>query len=227
MATTKITFPTIYLKPMTVNEKEAVRDAISDWRADGVEMTDDEATTLIHQWCEQMKKPQEAYFSAMGTENEFMVDPDTANEFGTSWAYDCIFRNSDDVCIGFQVGKFIGTRYHHSMTCIRPAYRNQGYYSELGDQGLKTLFIGLKNVETFTSNVPTAAGTLPSSIYDLYNGDTDWSAGLLRTQTLLDRIDPIEYQLYEVKKSDWLTWLDLPKNAALKAATFSYEKIDD
>ena len=66
-----------------------------------------------------------------------------------------------------------------------------------------------------------------NSIYDLYNGDTDWSAGLLRTQTLLDRIDPIEYQLYEVKKSDWLTWLDLPKNAALKAATFSYEKIDD
>ena len=45
----KQTFPTIYLKPMTVNEKEAVRDAISDWRADGVEMTDDEATTLIHQ----------------------------------------------------------------------------------------------------------------------------------------------------------------------------------
>lgn len=62
MATTKITFPTIYLKPMTVNEKEAVRDAISDWRADGVEMTDDEATTLIHQWCEQMKKAHKHTF---------------------------------------------------------------------------------------------------------------------------------------------------------------------
>ena len=53
MAYAKQTFPTIYLKPMTLNEKEAVRDAISDWRADGVQMTDDDATTLIYQWCEQ------------------------------------------------------------------------------------------------------------------------------------------------------------------------------
>ena len=227
MAYMKQTFPTVYIKPMTVNEKEAVRDAISDWRADGVEMTDDEATTLIHQWCEQMKTADATFLAALGGENEYMVEPDAEQPLGTSWRYDCIFRNSDNVCIGFQIGKFIGTRFHHSMTCIRPAYRNQGYYSELGDQGLKTLFIGLKNVETFTSNVPTAAGTLPSSIYDLYNGDTDWSAGLLRTQTLLDRIDPVEYQLYEVKKADWLVWLDLPKNSAIKAATFLYEKIDE
>ena len=165
MAYAKQTFPTIYLKPMTLNEKEAVRDAISDWRADGVQMTDDDATTLIYQWCEQMKAPHVAYFAEMGGENEYMVEADPEQPFGTSWAYDCIFRNSDDVCIGFQIGKFIGTRFHHSMTCIRPAYRNQGYYSELGDQGLKTLFITMKNVETFTSNVPTAAGTLPSSIY--------------------------------------------------------------
>ena len=144
MAYAKQTFPTIYLKPMTLNEKEAVRDAISDWRADGVQMTDDDATTLIYQWCEQMKAPHVAYFAEMGGENEYMVEADPEQPFGTSWAYDCIFRNSDDVCIGFQIGKFIGTRFHHSMTCIRPAYRNQGYYSELGDQGLKTLFITMK-----------------------------------------------------------------------------------
>ena len=227
MAHAKVTFTNIYTKAMTMNEKEAVRDAISDWRADTVQMTDDEATLLIYQWCEQMKKAHEAYFSAIGTENEYMVEPDPAGEFGTSWAYDCIFRKSDDVCIGFQIGKFIGTRYHHSMTCIRPAYRNQGYYSELAENGPKPLFLTLKNIETFTTNIPTAAGTLPSSVYDLYNTDTDWSAGILRTQTLLDRIDPVEYTLYEVKKSDWLTWLDLPKNAALKAATYSYDIIDD
>ena len=227
MKYSKQTFPTIYIKYMTLNEKDAVLDALSDWRADGVQMTDDEATTLFYQWCEQMKAPWAEYTKSLGTENEYMVEPDPDQPFGTSWAYDCIFRKSDDVCIGFQIGKFIGTRFHHSMTCIRPAYRNQGYYTELGEQGLKTLFIALKNVETFTSNVPVKAGTLPSAIYDLYNGDTDWSAGLLRTQTLLDRIDPVEYQLYEIKKEDWLEWLDLPKNAAIKAATFSYEILDE
>lgn len=227
MKYSKQTFPTVYIKAMTLNEKDAVLDALSDWRADGVQMTDDEATTLVHQWCEQMKAPWEEYTKALGTEDEYKIEADPDQPFGTSWAYDCIFRNSDDVCIGFQIGKFIGTRFHHSMTCIRPAYRNQGYYTELGEQGLKTLFIALKNVETFTSNVPVNAGTLPSAIYDLYNGDTDWSAGLLRTQTLLDRIDPVEYQLYEVRKEDWLAWLDLPKNAAIKAATFSYEILDE
>ena len=34
-------------------------------------------------------------------------------------------------------------------------------------------------------------------------------------------------QLYEIKKADWLAWLDLPKNAAIKAATFSYEILDE
>jgi len=227
MAYMKQTFPTIYLKPMTVNEKEVVRDAISDWRADGVEMTDDEATTLIHQWCEQMKTSDATFRAALGGENEYMVEPDPEQPLGRAWSYDSIFRNSDDVCIGFQVGKFIGTRYHHSMTCIRPAYRNQGYYTEAAEQGLKTLFLGLKNVETFTCNMPVKAGTLSSKIYDLYNTDTDWSAGLLKTQTLLDRIDPVEYQLYEVRKADWLAWLDLSKNAAVKAATFSFELIND
>ncbi len=217
----KQTYPTVYVRTMTYADKEAVRDAISDWRPDGVQMTDDEATTIFTQWVAQQEKDQKTYSEAHGTANERMVDPN-----GRTWVYEVICLRSNDTVIGFQMGKLIGTRFHQSMAAIRPAYRGNGYYTELSQHGLKSLFldsIAIKNVETFTTNVPTKAGILPAAVYDLYNGDTDWSYGVLRTQTLLDRIDPAEYKLVEIKKADWLTWLDLPANASIKSAYFTYE----
>ena len=221
-AGSKSTFPTVFVRTMSYADKEAVRDAISDWRPDGVQMTDDEATTIFTQWVEQQRADQETFSNAQGTADERKVDPD-----GRTWVYEVICLRSNDTVIGFQMGKFIGTRFHQSMVAIRPAYRGNGYYTELSQQGLKTLFlesVGLVNVETFTSNVPLKAGILPAAVYDIYNGgDDDWSYGVLRTQTLLDRIDPTEYKLVEIKKSDWLTWLDLSAQAAIKAAHFTYE----
>ena len=221
-ASSKSTFPTVYVRTMTYADKEAVRDAISDWRPDGVEMTDDEATTIFTQWVEQQRADQETFALAMGGTEERKVATN-----GRTWVYEVICLRSNDTVIGFQMGKLIGTRFHQSMVAMRPAYRGNGYYTEISQQGLKSLFlesVALKNVETFTSNVPTKAGILPAAVYDIYNGgDDDWSYGVLRTQTLLDRIDPAEYRLVEIKKSDWLAWLDLPAQAAIKAAHFTYE----
>jgi len=220
-AGSKYTIPNLYIRTMTYADKEAVRDAISDWRADGVEMTDDEATTIVTQWVAKQAADQKTYSEAHGTANERMVDPN-----GKTWVYEVICLRSDDTVIGFQMGRLIGTRFHQSMVGIRPAYRNKGYYTEVSQHGLKSLFlesVAIKNVETFTSNVPTESGVLPGAVYDLYNGDTDWSFGVLRTQTMLDRIKPAEYKLVEIKKADWLTWLDLPANASIKNAHFTYE----
>ena len=69
-AGSKYTFPTMYVRTMTYADKEAVRDAISDWRADGVAMTDDEATTIVTQWVAKQAADQKTYSEAHGTANE-------------------------------------------------------------------------------------------------------------------------------------------------------------
>jgi len=219
--TSKVTGPTTYVKPLTINEKEAVRDAISDWRDDGVQMVDAEADLIIQHWVDQMTEGRDAYFANMGGENEHHIEDGKA-----TWWYECIFLKSDDTCIGVNVGRFDGLHYIHSFIAIRPAYRNQGYQKEVSEFTIKTLFTVIQNCESCKVSIPTDGGNLNSDQIALWKTDSSWNNTTGKTKTLLDRVKPVEYQYMTITKAEYLTWLNLPANAAIKNGTFSYEIID-
>ena len=51
----KISTTNVYHRPLTINELDAVKDALTDWRADGIMEDDDEFELRIKKWTEQIK----------------------------------------------------------------------------------------------------------------------------------------------------------------------------
>ena len=49
----KLSSTNIYHRPLTMNELDAVKDALTDWRADGIMEADDEFELRIKKWVEQ------------------------------------------------------------------------------------------------------------------------------------------------------------------------------
>ena len=52
----KISTTNVYHRPLTIIELDAVKDALTDWRADGIMEDDDEFELRIKKWAEQNNK---------------------------------------------------------------------------------------------------------------------------------------------------------------------------
>ena len=222
----KVIGPRMYIRPIREVDTEALRDAMSDWRADGVQMTDDQATLTIKEWVGQMQRNHQNFFKASADPNNqdaFVVDP--ANVFERTWCYDGFYLNDTDECIGFQIGKFVGKKYEHRAVMLRPSFRGQGYYSESSGLGAKTLFLQIKNCTGMTATVPVE----PSVAMRGHLDKSIWASDDLeiKNYTSVERIDPVTYSKQEISKEQWLEWYNADEQADFRSETYEYKILEE
>ena len=63
----------VYHRPLTMNELDAVKDALTDWRADGIMEDDDEFELRMKNWVRQNRLIHEVEYNAdfYNPESEF------------------------------------------------------------------------------------------------------------------------------------------------------------
>lgn len=222
----KVIGPRIYISPIKEADIDAIRDAMSDWRADGVQMTDEQATVTIKEWVGQMERNQQNFLAASADPSDpdaFVVDP--ADVFERTWTYDGFYLNETDECIGFQIGKFVGKEYQHRAVMMRPSFRGQGYYSDATRIGAKTLFLQIKNCEAMTSTIPVEQ----SSEMQEHMAKSVWVSDDLEISsfTNVERIVPVAYSKQRVTKEQWLEWYNADAQADLRAEYYEYQIHDE
>ena len=213
------------MRSIREDDIDALRDAMSDWRADGVQMTEAQATATIKEWVWQMSSNQQEFFVASAdasNPNAFVVDPEDL--FERTWVYDGFYLNSSDECIGFQIGKFVGTQYQHRAAMMRPQYRSMGYYEEAAGIGPKTLFLTIKNCDSMTVTIPVVQSETMKQKLD----STVWVSEDLEVSsfTNVERIEPVAYVKKQVSKEKWLEWYNLPEQSEYRAQHYKYEILD-
>ena len=126
----------IYKTHIKKEDKQAIIDATSDWRADG-QMDLEEFEYVFQRWLEQ---------------NEEILDHTEAQtgQQGTDWWYEepvwgksmteGIYLKSDDTCIGFERCRILEWSMSNEITALVPSARENGYYIETSSLGLNTLF---------------------------------------------------------------------------------------
>ena len=222
----KMVGPRVYQRGIRESDIDAVRDAMSDWRADGVQMTDQQATATITEWVSQMRRNTQNFLEASADPNNpdaFVLDP--ANVFERTWRYDGFFLNDTDECVGFQIGKFIGTEYHQRATMVRPSFRGQGLYTDAAKIGAKTLFLQIKNCTGLTTTIPVQQ----SEAQQAEMAKSVWVSDDLQISsfTNLDRIVPVTYSKQRVSKEQWLAWYNADAQADLRAEFYEYQIHDE
>ena len=218
----KTTGPNVYIRVITINELDAIRDAVSDWRADGTQTPEKQARQNVLEWVERMQwvhKETELYSHLdENGERDFKLAEDSPD---MSYWHEGIFLNSDDTCVGIVNGKFLDRVYYHYVTAIRPAWRGTGIYEEADALGSKTLFLTIPNLKHMVVRIPVGkentSGTVMSQ-EDL--GNTDG------TIELADRIDPVTYHNRIITKEDFIAWYNLPEQETLRNTYYKYEIIE-
>ena len=148
MGYAKPTSERLYFKFIEIEDKDALKDALSDWRADGVTESDEEFTLRIKKWLKQNERMRDE-----GVEEEDDLDVSKVMNRDCWWT-EGIYLRSDDTCIGFTRGKFSGNSYYHYVTAIRPSYRGSGYFGECNLMGNKILFTTYTHIEKQISMIP-------------------------------------------------------------------------
>ena len=217
----KISSTNVYHRPLSMNELDAVKDALTDWRADGIMEADDEFELRIKKWVEQNR-----YIHNVDT-NQVFYNPESEfyytwnDNHNKTWWTEGVFLKSDDTCIGFTRGKFLDRCYRHHVTAFRPAYRKQGYYEESDLLGVRAIF-RINGIEKEIVMIPTeylnTTGSVMSST--LLGDDED-------DVTLTDRIDPVTYRTRTLTKEDFLAWYNDPAQEAVRNIPFETEIIHE
>ncbi len=217
----KLSSANIYHRPLTMNELDAVKDALTDWRADGIMEEDDEFELRIRKWVEQNRLIHNVDYNAIfyNPESEFYY---TWNDsYNKTWWNDGIFLKSDDTCIGFTRGKFLDRCYRHYVSAFRPAYRKQGYYAESDLLGTRSIF-NIKGIEKEEVMIPTQyLNTTGSVMSSTSLGDDEGET------TLTDRIDPTTYRNRTLTREAFLAWFNDPAQESVRNTPFEIELIHE
>ena len=218
----KISSTNVYHRPLTINELDAVKDALTDWRADGIMEADDEFELRIKKWVEQNRYIHNVDTNAVFYNPESELYYTWNNNHNKTWWTEGIFLKSDNTCIGFTRGKFVNRCYRHHVTAFRPAYRKKGYYAESDLLGARSIF-EIKGIEKEIVMIPTE--------YLNTNGSIISASTLLGEDeedvTLTDRIDPITYRTRIITKEAFLTWFNDPAQESVRNTPFEIELIHE
>ena len=218
----KISSTNVYHRPLTINELDAVKDALTDWRADGIMEADDEFELRIKKWVEQNRYIHNVDTNAVFYNPESELYYTWNDNHNKTWWTEGIFLKSDNTCIGFTRGKFVNRCYRHHVTAFRPAYRKKGYYAESDLLGARSIF-EIKGIEKEIVMIPTE--------YLNTNGSIISASTLLGEDeedvTLTDRIDPITYRTRIITKEDFLTWFNDPAQESVRNTPFEIELIHE
>ena len=217
----KLSSTNIYHRPLTMNELDAVKDALTDWRADGIMEEDDEFELRIRKWVEQNRHIHNVDYNAIfyNPESEFYYTWN--DDYYKTWWNDGIFLKSDDTCIGFTRGKFLDRCYRHYVSAFRPAYRKQGYYAESDLLGTRSIF-NIKGIEKEEVMIPTQyLNTTGSVMSSTSLGDDEGET------TLTDRIDPTTYRNRTLTREAFLAWFNDPAQESVRNTPFEIELIHE
>jgi len=215
MGYAKPTSERLYFKFIEIEDKDAIKDALSDWRADGVTESDYEFDLRIKKWLDQntlMRSEGVAEEDDMKLENVMRRD---------CWWTEGIYLRSDDTCIGFTRGKFSGNCYYHYVTAIRPSYRGSGYFGECNLMGNKILFTTYTHIEKQISMIPVDELNKENSYASLDALGTD---DVRETRT--DRIAPTTYQKKIITRDQFMEWYNKDEQKPLRDAYYNYEIIN-
>ena len=215
MGYAKPTSERLYFKFIEMKDKDAIKDALSDWRADGVTESDYEFDLRIKKWLDQntlMRSEGVAEEDDMKLENVMRRD---------CWWTEGIYLRSDDTCIGFTRGKFSGNCYYHYVTAIRPSYRGSGYFGECNLMGNKILFTTYTHIEKQISMIPVDELNKDNSYASLDALGTD---DVRETRT--DRIAPTTYQKKIITRDQFMEWYNKDEQKPLRDAYYNYEIIN-
>ena len=211
----KPTSERLYLKFIKIEDKDALKDALSDWRADGVTESDEEFTLRIKKWLKQNERMRDE-----GVEEEDDLDMSKVLNRDCWWT-EGIYLRSDDTCIGFTRGKFSGKAYYHYVTVIRPSYRGNGYFGECNLMGNKILFTTYTHIEKQISMIPVDELNKENSYASLDALGVDEER-----ETKTDRITPITYQRRIITRDQFLDWYNQDEQQPLRDAYYNYEIIN-
>jgi hypothetical protein len=206
----------IYIKYIKLEDKDSIKDTLSDWRADGVTETDEEFTLRIKKWVDQNKQMLD------DSEDVDTDDFDISKVLNRDlWWTEGIYLKSDDTLVGFTRGKFSGKDYYHYITAIRPSHRGNGYFEEAGAIGNKTLFITHSLVDRIIAMIP---------IDQLNQANSQSSLDALgvdsERETLTDRIAPITYQRRVITKEQYIEWYNKDEQKSLRDAYYNFEVVN-
>ena len=210
----KPTSERLYLKFIKIEDKDALKDALSDWRADGVTESDEEFTLRIKKWLKQNERMRDE-----GVEEEDDLDMSRVLNRDCWWT-EGIYLRSDDTCIGFTRGKFSGKAYYHYVTAIRPSYRGNGYFGESNLMGNKALFTTYTHIEKLISMIPVDELNKENSYASLDALGVDEER-----ETKTDRIAPITYQRRIITRDQFMEWYNKDEQKPLRDAYYNYEII--
>ena len=215
MGYAKPTSERLYFKFIEIEDKDALKDALSDWRADGVTESDEEFTLRIKKWLKQNERMRDE-----GVEEEDDLDMSRVLNRDCWWT-EGIYLRSDDTCIGFTRGKFSGKAYYHYVTVIRPSYRGNGYFGECNLMGNKILFTTYTHIEKQISMIPVDELNKENSYASLDALGTD---DVQETRT--DRIAPTTYQKKIITRDQFMEWYNKDEQKPLRDAYYKYEIIN-
>ena len=205
----------LYTRFIKLEDKDAMKDALSDWRADGVTESDYEFTLRIKKWLKQNERMRDE-----GVEEEDNMDI-TKVMNRDCWYTDGIYLRSDDTCIGFTRGKFSGNCYYHYVTAIRPSYRGNGYFGECSLLGNKVLFTTYTHIEKQIAMIPDDQLNKDNSYASL-----DALGDDAERETLTDRIAPTTYQRRVFTRDQFMEWYNKDEQKSLRDAYYNYEIIN-
>ena len=215
MGYAKPTSERLYFKFIEIEDKDALKDALSDWRADGVTESDEEFTLRIKKWLKQNERMRDE-----GVEEEDDLDMSRVLNRDCWWT-EGIYLRSDDTCIGFTRGKFSGKAYYHYVTVIRPSYRGKGYFGECNLMGNKILFTTYTHIEKQISMIPVDELNKENSYASLDALGVDEER-----ETKTDRIAPITYQRRIITRDQFMEWYNKDEQKPLRDAYYNYEIIN-
>lgn len=206
----------LYTRFIKLEDKDAIKDALTDWRADGVMESDYEFTLRIQQWIDQNARMLDD--SEDVDEDNFDISKVLNRD---CWWTEGIYLKSDNTLVGFVRGKFSGRDYYHYITAIRPSYRDNGYFEEAGEIGNKTLFIQYSLVNRIIAMVP---------IDQLNQANSHTSLDALgvdaERETLTDRIAPTTYQKRIITKEQYVEWYNKDEQKSLRDKYYNLEVVN-
>jgi len=241
MSYIKATGPTLYIRPISINELDVIRECVADWRADGVTLSEKETKVEVLNWVKQMKWALEetTYLKRKDESGHYILDIQNSEEWRSqgiksvdgngltdpntriSWV-EGIFLRSDDTCVGINKAYWKDQDFQLEMTAMHPDYRGQGIWDEATKIGLKSLFIALPNVRSLTTWVPVEKrNTAGDQLATIAEETTD------STVTLADRIDEVTYDKRVITREQFLAWYNLPEQENLRNLYHKLEVIEE
>jgi len=192
-----------YQKFISIEDKEGILSATSDWRLDGVGPRVDTFDGILDMWLNQNNDVLEKM--KLSTE-PIWVDISKPITQG-------IYLKSNNTFIGFSRSRFqLGKILVNEIVCIVPEYRGSNYLVESSILGLKTIFNTLEGNAIHTKvPIDKSSSSLPTTTKESDVQDTQ-----------LDRIEPITYKSTIYTREEWLVWIEKPENESIKNAPYEY-----